>query len=364
MIVLHIAPINTTRVNGFRFSVPGLIEAQNKLGIQAALLNIEKTKMFSEENLEKNNFKIYHYEGFNLNKIKPPFNKPDLVVFHGVYKVEYISLYKCLSKLNIPYIIVPRVSLTKGAQNQKSIKKKISNLLLFNKFIYSSSSIQYLTENERKLSDNFNKKNFVVGNGVDLPVSNDKIINKKINLTFIGRFDINHKGLDVLMLAIIQLKEFLEKYDVKVNLYGSDFNNGKKQLLRLTEENNLEDILSVNNAVFLKEKEEVLRKTDVFLATSRFEGHPMAVIEAMSYGIPCILTEGTNMLEELEKYDAGWKTELDPTRISASIAEAIQNPTELIVKGQNARKLTEENYTWESIGKKTIEFYEEVISGA
>ena len=48
---------------------------------------------------------------------------------------------------------------------------------------------------------------------------------------------------------------------------------------------------------------------DLFIHTFRFEGHPIAVLEALSYGIPCLLTPGTNMAGEVEAagLDGLWK---------------------------------------------------------
>lgn len=360
MNVLHIAPINTNIVNGFRFSVPGLISAQNKTGIKAALYNVEKPELFSKEKLEKKDFQIF--QGKKLKKIDEPFNKPDLVVFHGVYIIEYLNIFKQLYKEDIPYVIVPRVSLTKGAQSQKRVKKKIANILFFNRFINKASAIHYLTENEKKLSRTFEQSSFVVGNGIDLPETKKTTTNKKItNLLYIGRYDINHKGLDLLLLAINSIKDFLIDRKVQINFYGSDFKDGKNKLQDFIDSHKLGNIVKINEAVFGTEKEDILRETDIFIATSRFEGHPMAVIEAMSYGVPCILTDGTNMLEDLVEYDAGWATKLNPDKIAESIVEALKSPIEVNNKGKNARKLIEENYTWEKVAKKTVEFYMDIL---
>ena len=89
--------------------------------------------------------------------------------------MEYIKLYKKLIQKKIPYVIVPRASLTLEAQQQRYLKKKIGNLLYFNKFIYNASKIHYLTENEMKFSKAFRKEYFIVPNGIDIPNEYRKI---------------------------------------------------------------------------------------------------------------------------------------------------------------------------------------------
>ena len=75
------------------------------------------------------------------------------------------------------------------------------------------------------------------------------------------------------------------------------------------EENEVSDILMVKEGVFGVEKESVLRNADFFIMTSRYEGMPMSMIEAMSYGVPCFATKGTNLADEIREWDAGWSCE-------------------------------------------------------
>lgn len=363
MIILHIAPINTTVVNGFRFSVPGLIAAQNDIPkVQVALLNIEDSKKFSINELEVQNIKIFE-KVRRVDKLPEPFNSPDIVIFHGVYKVEYINLSKELTKKNIPYIIVPRVSLTKGAQNQKRVKKLISNILLFSSFVKKSSSVQYLTMNEKNLSNRFEQQSFILGNGINIPnLASQSKNDDDIVITFIGRYDIVHKGLDVLMSSIILIKDILVNKNVKVQLYGSDFKNGKQYIQNILKQKAISEIVSVNEPVYGIDKAHVFKETDIFISTSRFEGHPMAVIEAMSYGIPCILTDGTNMIDILEEYNAGWRADFDINDIGDVIIKAIENKDDLNLRGKNARRLAEDNYSWKKIAESSINEYSKIIS--
>lgn len=56
----------------------------------------------------------------------------------------------------------------------------------------------------------------------------------------------------------------------------------------------------------------------------------MGVLEAWSYGIPCILSDGTNMINSDTLENSYWKVSLDPkllaTSIISSIREYRQNP--------------------------------------
>lgn len=46
----------------------------------------------------------------------------------------------------------------------------------------------------------------------------------------------------------------------------------------------------------------------------------MGLIEALSYGLPSVVTRGSNMLKEIKEADAGWVAEID----AISIAQALK----------------------------------------
>lgn len=362
MIVLHIAPINMAKANGFRFSVPGLVSAQNKInGVIAGLMNINSSDTLDSKEVEE--FDFYFSKSYTEIKYLPkPYRHPDLVVFHGIYLFKYIKIYKILVGHNIPYIIVPRGSLTDGAQRQKFLKKVIGNILFFNKFINNAKKIHFLTKNEKEASKKFKNNNFVVGNGIHMPILNKKYISQNLKITFIGRYDVNHKGLDILIESLINIKDDLLSQNTTINLYGSDHRGGKEYIKNQIRINSLQDILKINNEVFGDKKHNVLLQTDIFITTSRFEGHPMAVLEAMAYGIPCILTEGTNMLNKMNQYNAGWSTTLDAITIGDTILTAIASKEKIFRKGINARKLIEENYTWSKVAENTVKNYKKIFN--
>ena len=79
-----------------------------------------------------------------------------------------------------------------------------------------------------------------------------------------------------------------------------DSNKGKETLITKIEESGLEKIVLIKDEVYGEDKEKVILESDFFILTSRFEGHPMALIEALSYGLPCLVTKGSNMSKEIE----------------------------------------------------------------
>lgn len=365
MKILHFAPLNFKKSTGFTFSVPNLVRNQDSYdGIKSKLINTEnKIVNYNLEKKTKKNIKYFRFKNYDFNLIKK--SKPDIIIFHSLYEYKHVKISKKVKKIGIPYIIVPRSSMTNKAQKQKRLKKWIGNLLFFNKFIKNASAIHYLSKGEKNNSQKWNVDSFVVGNGMNLP--KEKLLKKKkkkkekLNFTFIGRKDINHKGLDLLIEGINLISDFLKNKNVKFDLYGPDYEGGNKVIKNLISKYNLKEIVKNYSGVYSKEKKRVLLESDIFVHTSRFEGHPMSILEAMAYKIPCLVTPGTNMAEEIEKNKCGWTTNNNKKSIANKIKEIIKNKYKLDKYSENARNLIKENYTWAVIAKKSLNEYKKII---
>ena len=118
--------------------------------------------------------------------------------------------------------------------------------------------------------------------------------------------------------------------------------------------------MKVNEGVFGNEKEDVLRNTEVFIMCSRYEGMPMALIEAMSFGIPCLVTEGTNMRSVIEENKAGWGCDNSSDGLVSAFEQMIENIPLIGEYGQNAYE-TSKRYDWDTIAKSSHSKYEKIV---
>lgn len=356
MIVLHIACLDERKSSGPNINVPKNILYGNKYA-QVALFNLKESN--PPVKLPKNAyFSIKDFK--SVSGLPEPFNRPDIVIFQGIYFVQYCQIAKWLRKNSIPYIIVPRCSMTTAAIKSHALKKKIANILFFNKFVKNADKIQFLTQNEYEESkNNFKFRNyFILGNGVELPTAKYKVKNRdEFKIVFVGRYNIYHKGLDVLLDAVSCNKEWFKNNEVSLLLYGSDSDNGLTYLKERITKENLGDTVRICGPVFNKEKEKALLDADIFIHTSRLEGQPTSVIEAISYGVPVIVTPGTNVSDIVKDKKMGYVARMDSESILKTIMRAFNDKKQFGQLSQNEVRLSKEIFNWDVIISQSLKEY-------
>jgi glycosyltransferase involved in cell wall biosynthesis len=349
--VLHLTKINFTEVSGPAKSTVELCSNLNQIkGLNITQLNLLNSK-------PKNSYDHLFVHTKNIKKIIKLIKANDLFVFHSYYIIEFLFIGILIKFFKKKYVIVPRGALNKSAQKIKPLKKIIGNLI-FNVFLKFSHAIQYLTYNEKDNSINKSKKSVVIPNGIQL--KNETVTNHnndKIFFTYIGRLDVWHKGLDLLIESFDQVsKENISGNAIELNLYGNFVRDSEEKIKYLVKE---ASNIYVHSAVFNKVKEDILLKSNFFIQTSRFEGLPMGVLEALSYGLPCILTEGTNFSNEVRDYSAGYNCQNSTRSIKNAIFESI-NENNYMQKSKNA-KILASSFNWSKISQKSFNLYKECL---
>lgn len=349
--ILYISHLSTNIAAGMNWSVPASVDAQSKVD-DVLWVNTTKKMMSHWKSVSAFHNLSEYGEELHLADMPKEFRQPDVVVFEGLYFKEYIVFAKELRKEKIPYIIVPRCSMTKQAMhNHAWLKKWIAHKLYFNKFIKKAWKIQYLTQQEADDSTKlFKTPYFIVPNGFNTPdVTKESFCSKGIQAIFIGRLDMYQKGLDILLDAITEIHKELKEADFFLNIYGPhryDYEKIKEEI----EKRGIKDISSVNDEISGKEKERAIMASDIFVMTSRFEGHPMGMIEALAYGLPCITTPGTNMVDVIKEYDAGWICSASKQSIKDALLLAVSEKDKYKEKSANAISLAKQ-YNWKILAE-------------
>lgn len=354
MVILHIACISGDPFSGVSVVVPQHVKSQSSFA-ETGLLNISGKEFCGIKNVKG------YVEDFKLDRLEAPFDKPDLVVFHEVYRIQYIKIYKELVKNGIPYVVLPHGELREEAQSKKKLKKTVANMLLFNSFIKKAKGLQCLSNLELE-STHFNVNKFIGTNGIGLPNNHKENYNfEKTVIIYIGRLEVYPKGIDILLDAIKKEASLMRDRKCELHMYGPDYAGRFEQVKQMIADREIGDIVTLNEAIVGDEKIEKLLQADLFIQTSRHEGMPMGLLEAMSYGMPCIISEGTTLGSIMKEYDGGWVASTDSDGVASAIRLALEENEKWSIKGRNSRLAIMDNYVWEKVSEDNINQYERIL---
>lgn len=361
--ILHVARLSNWHIGGPYESVPALIRNQHRLGLNVALLASNS----AIQALERETFPMFSIEALehsDLTVLPEPFNCPHLVHFHGYYLWQYARLAAQLRDHSIPYLITPRGAMTRAARSRKRIKKLIGDLVFQNSITSHATAIHCLTLGEASNIGEVACPIYVVPNGVEVDEHfaaepTDIRPSGKLHVLFLGRLAFKIKGLDLLVSAAARAKQHGVCFHLK--LVGPDHAGGRAFLERMIRDLNVMDCVEVCEPVVGEEKHQAFAWADVFVHTSRHEGLPMAVLEALAHGVPCLLTPGTNMADVVDTAGAGWGVPASAPSIAQAFCRIVSERAQLPSMGKAARQLAQTKYSWRKVVEDMSEVYSHII---
>lgn len=353
MNILYISHLSDNSANGMAWSVPASVAAQSRYD------NVLWVNLTPADQPHWHHVAAYHNIGeyggrLRFEALPQPFDKPDLVVQEGFYNTSAALFYRHCLRARVPYIVVPRGSLTRASlHNHAWLKKAIAHAVLFTPYVRHAAAIQYLTAAEHADSgDRWNDRCFVLPNGYNTPDETKQTFfaSGGISAVFIGRIDKYAKGLDWLLDAVGDLQGELRAAGFTLAIYGPH-RASYNELEQIIAAHGIGDIVSLPGEVQGEAKRQALLAADMFVLTSRFEGHPMGLIEALAYGVPALITRGTNMLPEVAECNAGWTCEGGREAVRDALRQALADRQHFADKGRAAAKLAT-RYDWDRIARQ------------
>ena len=183
----------------------------------------------------------------------------------------------------------------------------------------------------------------IIYNSIDIerfkPSSrNNKLNNNNFTVGFLGRL---HKQKD--LPTLLKVAELVYKENRRIKFLIGGQGPEKEKLLKIA--NNLNLMHTVTFIDYVSDVVNFFTKIDIFVLSSIIEGHPLALLEAMASGLPCVATDAGGISETIINGESGFVVEKsNPLQLAKRIIE-IANNTQLQQKmGRKGREIVEEKF--------------------
>ena len=258
--------------------------------------------------------------------------KPCIHTFHGLHIEDYSSISKFF------YINLERV------------------LSLFTKKIITvSSGEKNLLLNNRIASV---KKIILIKNGIEVPekIGNEYKKQKIIKIITANRFNYQ-KNVGLILQIAVELKKMSKEYNFKIKVLGTGEDFGK--INEEVKNQNLTDIVFLLGAK--SNPRDYYKNALCFLSTSRWEGMPLAPLEAMSEGIPVIATNVVGNKDIIIDKKTGLLFDLHSPEEGAELIQKLTSNLELRnTISKNGYKQVKNKYNVKTMVENTIGLYKEL----
>lgn len=178
-------------------------------------------------------------------------------------------------------------------------------------------------------------------------------------LLFIGRIS-EKKGVHCVIEA---MPEILRKYPKAVFMICGPRDNEPAYTARLdatVETLGLKD--SIRWTGFLNDSQKVsaLASAGLFVHPSLSEGMAMSILEAMGFGLPCVITPGCYMPAAMQE-GAALESRHEAGAVAQTILQALDDPEGTAEVGRRASAYIKRHHAWAGIARKTVELYRAAV---
>jgi glycosyltransferase involved in cell wall biosynthesis len=275
----------------------------------------------------------------------------DVVHLHGTWSpILAISAYMARSK-NIPFIVSPHGCLEPWALGHRKFKKQVA-LAVYQRRVLKNAIMLVATagqELESIRALGLTCPVAVLPNGVDLVAAPKRYSSSVRRILFLSRIH-PQKGLGDLVMAWARVRQ----PGWQVVIAGPSEGGYEDEIKLLIRKHDLEGDFYFPGLVSGEKKERCFAEADVFILPTYSENFGIAVAEALARGVPVITTTRAPW-QVLETHHCGWWVAPGVDGVAAGLSEAMAMPRDALAEmGVRGKKLVEEKYSWDRIGRDAL----------
>jgi glycosyltransferase involved in cell wall biosynthesis len=244
---------------------------------------------------------------------------PEFTIFvsHGCW-LRPTQLGSRLVKIGFRWLYVPHGMLEPWSLKQGGFKKQIYYYFFERRYNKNASAIRAVSQAERSnLEKTLQRKIDLIENGIHIPEIQTKVLGQRVFL-FMARLHFK-KGVFPLVKAWHLLKSEVIRFNCKLVIAGPD--EGELDKIKPY----MDDTIEYVGSVYGDQKYTLLNRSHYYLLPSYSEGFPTSVLEAMSYGLIPLISNGCNF-DEVFKHGLGFRIEPTINSVENSLKTLLPQP--------------------------------------
>ncbi|MCG2778118.1 MAG: glycosyltransferase [Desulfobacterales bacterium] len=353
MKILHIIPNINAKMGGSVYAVINILMLEKNMGIKSTVLSIKADE--PDPNL---------FELATVIILKPSFpkrfsrskdankwlgkNAPDydLAVIHTIWSVLPVEASHILYKLKVPFVIWAHNGLDPFDIQKKKYMKKILGPILIRPMLDKSAAIVCTVRLEAERLERYGAKTepYVLSYPIS-PISglgDRERFREKFSLgdnDFVFLFLsllYYKKGLNLLIPAIKKVS--INYPNIKLIIAGSDLGGYEKKVRAWIQKYELKDRIIMPGFLSGQDKQDAFAGSDCFVLPSMNENFGIAVVEALSAGLPVLISDNVYIWKEIIEEGGGWVCNYSIESLIDSITGILKSPSDLKNKKENSRR--------------------------
>jgi len=282
----------------------------------------------------------------------------DLLVLHSAWVFHNVVAGRAAVRVGLPYVVTPHGGYDRHIVRRRALAKQGWWWTFERRLLSHAAGVHVFFESEEEAVRELGYRGgFVVApHGVDVPHGHRWDGGSGGYVLWLGRYDVEHKGLDLLVEALASIPVTQRP---SVRLHGPDSRGGRSVVGRLVASRGLERWVSLGGPLHGEAKMRALEAARAFVYPSRWDSHSIAVTEAMALGVPCVVTDVMHVGRETGREGAAFVAGTTPPELGDALAAATGSVAAGV--GQRARRFARTRFDWSNSAASFLEQVEHLL---
>ena len=274
----------------------------------------------------------------------------DVIVLHGGWLLRNVVVASLAARRRIPFVVTAHGVYSPHVFPSRRFAKWFWASALERKELERALAVHLFFSEERDGLERLHVHTpaIIAPNGIATPIDRAWDGGSGGYLLWLGRFAPHNKGLDLLIRALHELPPDSRP---ELRLHGPDWRSQKQVVEAQVRALDLERWVHIGDPVYGEDKWDLISRSAACVYPSRWEGCSMAVLEAISLGVPTLVTPYP-MGESLAKDDAVIRVGWTPRDVADGILR-LKSPDAGKV-GRRASEIARTKFEWRTVAESWL----------